>query len=135
MLRASVVALAFSALLVLTGCGRSPLPANPSVPKDQAELEARYNAIEAGAPESEIAAFMGKRGAEVAGYSTQMLKRKPEGDVNMAAGESDKHWASIDGAGAIRVVFRSDGKARVIELLRMTPMGPVPRSQGESKDP
>jgi hypothetical protein len=52
-----------------------------------------------------------------------------------AAGEFDKNWASTDRTCAIRVVFRADGKARLIELLRMTPMGPVPCPAEEAKEP
>ena len=133
--RLLVFTFTFAALLVLTGCGRQPLPANQNPPKDQADLEARYEQLETGIPEPEIAAFMGKAGAEVAGYSTQVVKRKPQAGGEMAAGESHKHWASADYKGAIRVVFGSDGKTRQIQLLRMQAMGPVPRPPEESKGP
>jgi len=135
MLRLHVVAFAFPAFLVMAGCGRQQLPVNQKPPKDQADLEARYERIEIGTPEPEIAAFMGKSGAEVAGYSIQVVKRKPEGGSDMVTGESGKHWASDDSRGAIRVVFGSDGKARLIQLLRMRPMGPVPGSREELKGP
>ena len=128
MSRSHVIAFALPALLVVAGCGRTQLPANPSPPKDRADLEARYGAIETGVHEPEVAAFLGKAGAALAGYSTQPVRRKPEGETGVvAAGETSKFWASDDGAGAIHVVFRPDGRARLIELLRITPMGPPPR--------
>jgi hypothetical protein len=135
MFRLGVFAFTVAALHVMAGCGRQPLPANQSPPRDQADLEDRYERIELGTPEPEIAAFLGKAGAAVAGYSTQVVKRKPQAGGEMAAGDSDKHWASADGQGAIRVVFGPDGKARQIQLLRMRAMGPVPRSPEESKGP
>ena len=84
-----------------------------------------------------MSAFIGKTwGGALAGYSTQVMKRKPEGETEMmGAGETKNSWASSDGAGAIRVVFGSDGKARLIELLRITPMGPPPGLRGEPKNP
>ena len=135
MFRLQVFAFTFAALLVMAGCGRQPLAANQNPPKDRADLEARYERLEIGIPEPEIAAFMGKAGAEVAGYSTEVVNRKPQAGGEMAAGESDKHRASADGKGAIRVGFGSDGKARLIQLLRMRAMGPVPLSPEESKGP
>lgn len=117
-----------SAVVLLSlGCSRQPLPANNTVAKDQAELAARYERIEVGTPEAEIAAFMGKPGAEVAGYATHAIKSKPAtGDVAGPEG-SDKYWASEDWKVAVRVVFRADGTARLIQLLRLTPMGPASR--------
>ncbi|MFL5245457.1 MAG: hypothetical protein ACJ8FY_25455 [Gemmataceae bacterium] len=135
MSRSHVFTFAFVALLAMFGCARQQLPGNQKPPKDQADLEARYERIEIGTPEPEIAAFLGKRGADVAGYSTQVVKRKPEGGSDMAAGESHKYWASEDSQGAIRVVFGSDGKARSIQLLRLRPMGPAPGPREESKGP
>src|SRR5438552_3327367 len=106
MFRAPLVAFALAALVGMAGCGRNKLPANASPPKDRAELESRYDALSIGVPESEVAAFMGKNGAAVAGYSTQPVKGKPEGgSVQTAPGESDKYWASADGTSAIQVVF------------------------------
>ena len=78
MFRLQVFAFTLAALLVMAGCGRQPLPANQNPPKDQADLKARYERLEIGIPELEIAAFMGKAGAEVAGYSTEVVKRKPQ---------------------------------------------------------
>ena len=128
--RLCLLAVTFPALLVMAGCSRQPLPANQNPPKDQADLEARYERLEVGIPESEITAFMGKAGAAVAGYSTQVVKRKPEAGGEMAAGDSDKHWASADGKGAIRVVFGTDGRARLIQLLRLRAMGPPDEPKG-----
>ena len=134
--QSNLVGFALAAVLVVAGCGREQLPANQSPPKDRADLEARYEALDTGIPEPEITAFMGKSGAALAGYSTQVVKRKPEGGNAMPeAGESDKSWASDDKTGAIRVVFRADGKARMIELLKITPMGPAPAPREESKGP
>src|SRR5262245_32281911 len=136
MFRSRLAAFALPGLLVIAGCGPRPLPTNAAPPKDRAELEARYEMLHTGTPEAEIAAFLGKAGAGIAGYSTSPIKRKPEGGNAMpAAGEFDKNWASADGTCAIRVVFRADGKARLIEILRMTPMGPVPRPAEEAKEP
>jgi hypothetical protein len=113
---------------VVAGCGREPLPANQATAKNRAELEARFDRIAPGHSESEVAAYMGKPGAQVAGYSTSMLKRKPEGAISeFNANETDKYWASDDWAFAVRVVFDAGGKAKTIELLRLTPTGPAGR--------
>src|SRR5262245_54720387 len=90
MSRLLALLLSISALLCLACPARQPLPSNASPPKDQAELESRYERLQAGIAEPEIAAFMGKAGAEVAGYSTSVVKRKPESGSEMAAGETDK---------------------------------------------
>lgn len=135
MTRRSVGASALLVLLILTGCGRQPLPANPHPPKDTAELESRYARLDVGTPESEIAAFLGKPGAEVAGYSTTVVKSKPPAGGEMVAGETDKHWASADATGAIRVVFAPDGTARLIQLLRLRAMGPVSRPPRDANGP
>ncbi len=138
MFRALVfTAITFPVVFAATGCGRGPLPSNQSPPKDRTELEARYELIETGVSEPEVSAFIGKTwGGALAGYSTQVVKRKPEREsATMGTGESDNSWASVDGEYAIRVVFRADGKARLIELLRITPMGPPPGPRDESKNP
>ena len=69
---------------------------------------------------------MGKNGAQVAGFSTQVLKHKPLGSVETMPGEPDKYWAADDSTSAIRVVFGADGKAKLIQLLQLTPLGPPP---------
>jgi hypothetical protein len=135
MSRLLVISIVASTMLSLSSCSRPPLPANASPPKDRAELEARYERLEPGMPEEEIAAFMGKAGAEIAGYSSSVVKRKPETGGEAGAGRTAKNWASDDATSAIRVVLDSNGKARQIQLLRMTPMGPVPRQTGEPNDP
>jgi hypothetical protein len=123
-------------LVVVLGCGRSQPRAHSWPPKDWAELEARYDELDTGMTEQEIAAVMGKAGGALAGYSSQMMKRKPaDGSAGMANGESMKGWASDDWKGGVEVVFRSDGKARLIALLRLTPMGPVPRLRDEADGP
>jgi hypothetical protein len=123
-MRSYVVALALSALFAVAGCGGvQQLTANHSRPKDWADLEARYEALGFGASEPEVANSMAKRGARLTGFSSQVVKRKPDGAAAIGAGESDRYWTSEDGAGAIRIVFRSDGKSRLIELVRLTPSG------------
>lgn len=115
------------AVVVLAGCGRAPLPTNPKPPADRAELEARYEGLRTGLTGPEAAGYMGRPGAALAGYSTTPVRRKPaDGDGAVAAGETDRYWAAGDGTSAVRVVFGADGKARVVELLSITPMGPPP---------
>ena len=122
-MRSSVVALALSALFAVAGCGGQQSSTNHSRPKDWADLEARYEALGFGASEPEVANSMAKRGAKLVGFSSQVVKRKPDGAAAIGAGEADRYWTSEDGAGAIRIVFRSDGKSRLIELVRLTPTG------------
>lgn len=122
-MRSYVVALALSALFAVAGCGDQQLSTNHSRPKDWADLEARYEALGFEASEPVVANSMAKRGAKLIGFSSQVVKRKPDGAAAIGAGESDRYWTSEDGAGAIRIVFRSDGKSRLIELLRLTPSG------------
>jgi hypothetical protein len=123
MVRSHVAAIALSALFALAGCGHQQTPTIHSRSKDWAELEARYEALGIGAIEPEIATIMGKRGAMLVGNSALVVKRKPDGAPAIGTGESERYWASEDHAGAIRVVFRSDGKSRLIELLRIAPNG------------
>src|SRR5262245_27054372 len=80
-------ALPLASLRVMIGCPRQPLPAKPTPPVDQADLEARYDRLEVGIPEPEIAAFMGKPGARVAGYTTPLVKSKPQEGGEMVASE------------------------------------------------
>jgi hypothetical protein len=128
------IALALPVLIVVAGCGRKPLPASLAPPRDRAVLERRFEALQTGIPEPEIAAFMGKPGTVLAGYSTHVLQRKPEGEGQiMGPGESEKCWASDDKTDAVRVVFGSDVKARLIELLEIKPMDSRPPMQNGSK--
>jgi hypothetical protein len=122
-MRSYVVALAVPAFVAMAGCGDPQSSTSHSRPRDWADLEARYEGIETGRIEPEIATFMWKRGAKLLGYSSVVVKRKPDGAAAIGAGESDRYWTSEDGAGAIRVLFRSDGKSRLIELVRLTPSG------------
>ena len=92
MLRAAAVVVAFAGLVGTMGCGRNPLPVNSTVPKNRAELESRYDALTIGVPEAEVAAFMGKNGAQVAGFSTQVLKHMPQGGSwESTPGQTDKY--------------------------------------------
>jgi hypothetical protein len=125
------------AIVMVAGCGRPSLPANASPPKDFAELQGRYDALAAGLREAEVAAFLGKPGRGLVGYSMLPVQRKPEGeDRARASGEVDKYWASADWTGAVHAVFRPDGTVRLVELLRLTPTGPVlPRPAPEGPAP
>ena len=109
----------------IVGCGNTALPANQSVAMNLVELEARFTRISPKTSEAEIAKFLGKPGAAVAGYSTRVEKKIPAEDVNPAAIDSDKYWASEDWTAAIEVLFDRAGRAIQIKLLRLTPMGPV----------
>lgn len=125
MTRACVTVWAVAALLA--GCGRPALPTRPTPAKDRTELEARYDALRPGATGSEVEAAMGARGAALAGYSTAVVRQKPDGaDGAVAAGEADRYWAGGDGASAVRVVFGADGRARLLQLLTITPPPPTP---------
>ncbi|HYH68192.1 MAG TPA: hypothetical protein VD866_26095, partial [Urbifossiella sp.] len=100
---------------------------NPKPPADRTELEARYEGLHLGVAGPEAAGFMGKAGAALTGYSTVVVKRKPTDAAGaVAAGETDRYWASADGTSAVRIVFGADGRARLVELLTITPMGPPP---------
>lgn len=115
-------------LVAQSGCGRQPLPSNASPVRDFAEAEARYSRLSTGIGEAEITAFMGKGGFAIAGYSSPSVKRTPEGGEGMvAANESSKYWASVDGTSAVHVIFGADGRSRLIELVRLMPMGPPPK--------
>ena len=135
MYRTSLSVLGRLGLLALIGCARAPLPANSAPAKDAAELKTRYDALSLGLAEPEIAAFLGKSGALIAGYSSQVLKSKPAvGEAAVVASDSSKFWASEDWAGAIHVVFGSNGRAKLIQLLRITPTGPPPTPLGDPKN-
>lgn len=116
------------AVVALAGCSRpQPLPANPKPATDRTELAARYEGLPLGVAGTEAAGYMGKPGAALAGYSTTPVRRKPaDGDGAVAAGETDRYWAADDGTSAVRVVFGANGRARLVELLTITPMGPPP---------
>jgi hypothetical protein len=125
MTRACVAAWGVAALLA--GCSRAPLPASPKPAADRAELEARYEGLRPGVAGPEAAGYMGSAGAGLAGYSTTVVRRKPADAAGaVAAGEADRYWVSGDGTSAVRVVFGADGKARLVELLTITPTGPPP---------
>lgn len=125
MTRACVAA--WAVLALLPGCSRAPLPPNPKPAADRPELEARYEGLRLGVAGPEAAGYMGKAGAALAGYSTTVVRRKPaDAAGTLAAGETDRYWVSGDGTSAVRVVFAGDGKARLVELLTITPMAPPP---------
>ena len=124
---ARIAILSHAALMGVIGCGPKQLPTNSTTPANRAQLEARYEELEDGMREADIAAFMGKNGAQVAGFSTQVLKHKPQGGSwESTPGQTDKYWASDDSTSAIHVVFGADGKAKLIQLVQLTPMGPPP---------
>src|SRR5262245_48880755 len=122
--------LALLLVLFFGGCGgtaKQP-PANQKPPRDWAEFEGRFHQLEVGMSEAKVAAWLGKRGHAIAGYSFAVAKHKPDG-VDPGGG-SVKYWASDDWTGAIRAVFRTDAQGQPIAssfaLLRLTPMGPPP---------
>ncbi|MFO0796295.1 MAG: hypothetical protein U0804_02395 [Gemmataceae bacterium] len=118
-------ATACAVLALLTGCGRPAVQRSPKPANDRAELEARYDRLQPGQNGPQIEAYLGARGAALTGYSTVVVRQNPVGANGAAAtGELDRFWLSTDATCAVRVVFGTDSRARVVQFLTITPSGP-----------
>ena len=127
MLRRLAIAIALATCVGAMGCGRKPLPTDLPPAKDQAELQTRFEAMWIGMGEKDVAMYLGKEGAQIAGFSTKAIKRKPKGKMPPpGSADAELSWASEDASSAIRIVFGMDGRAKQIQLLELTPMDPPP---------